>query len=297
MQNRWQGFGLREIPSPQPREPFEVTMGSVFQAESLRIYKENLRSCPQLDRATERDLARRWILGDKLAGEKIVEACLPFVIAVALEYRRWGVPLEDIIQQGNIGLLRAAKKFDPDKDCRLATYAVYWIRAEIREYVVRAYRVVRLGTTKGERRALRAYRTTRETDPVKLAEVSGLTPERVAALMPHITSREVSLDARTNDLPPAVERIEADTVSPEEQACSNEVVAHARQAVSRAMRDLNDRERLIVRERMMSDEPTTLQRLGEVLGVSKERVRQLEERAKEKLRGALAGMREEALAV
>src|SRR5882757_3202846 len=83
---------------------------------------------------------RRWILGDKRAGEKIVEACLPFVIAIALEYRRWGIPLEDIVQQGNLGLLRAAKKFDPEREVRLATYAAYWIRAEIREYVVKSFR-------------------------------------------------------------------------------------------------------------------------------------------------------------
>ena len=79
-------------------------------------------------------------------------------MSIALEYRRWGIPLEDIVQQGNLGLLRAAAKFDPARECRLATYAAYWIRAEIRDYVVRAYRVVRLGTTKAERRALRAYR-------------------------------------------------------------------------------------------------------------------------------------------
>ena len=83
-------------------------------------------------------------------------ACLPFVMSIALEYRRWGIPLEDIVQQGNLGLLRAASKFDPERECRLATYAAYWIRAEIRDYVVRAYRVVRLGHDEG--RAARAAR-------------------------------------------------------------------------------------------------------------------------------------------
>ncbi|MEO6417947.1 MAG: sigma-70 family RNA polymerase sigma factor, partial [Polyangiaceae bacterium] len=104
-------------------------MGSVFDGASLRAYRTNLSSFKPLDREVERDLARKWIAGDKRAGEKIVEACLPFVISIALEYRRWGIPLEDIIQQGNLGLLRAAKKFDPDRECRLATYAAYWIRA------------------------------------------------------------------------------------------------------------------------------------------------------------------------
>src|SRR5262249_48718621 len=97
---------------------------------SLRAYRASISDVVALDRETERDLARRWVRGDKKAGERIVEACLPFVVSIALEYRRWGVPLEDIVQQGNLGLLKAAKKFDPNRECRLATYASYWIRAE-----------------------------------------------------------------------------------------------------------------------------------------------------------------------
>jgi RNA polymerase sigma-32 factor len=272
-------------------------MGSVFQAASLRAYREDMTSFAPLARDEERDLARRWIAGDERAGEQIVLACLPFVISIALEYRRWGVPLEDIVQQGNLGLLRAAKKFDPERDCRLATYAAYWIRAEIREYVVRAYRVVRLGTTKSERRALRAYRTTRESDPNKLAAVSGLTPDRAAMLLPILAAKEASLDARNGDMPSGIERLAANDTTPEENVYANEVRGLAKGAVDAALEGLTERERLIVRERMMADEPTTLQELGDQLGVSKERVRQLEERAKTKLRGSLAGLREEALAI
>ncbi len=269
-------------------------MASVFEGASLKAYRENLSSCTPLSREDERALAQRWIAGDKRAGEKIVEACLPFVISIALEYRRWGVPLEDIIQQGNVGLLRAAKKFDPARECRLATYAVYWIRAEIREYVVRGYRVVRLGTTKGERRALRAYRTTRETDPEKLAEVSGLTPARIEMLLPVLAAKEMSLDASVGDMPPAIDRMPANGPSPEDEADANEVRGHAYTAVKAALKGLTDREQLIVRERMMNDEPLTLQALGDMLGVSKERVRQLEERARGKLRAELEGFRESA---
>jgi RNA polymerase sigma-32 factor len=271
-------------------------MGSIFDAPSLRAYRSDMASYAPLDRETERELAKRWIAGDARAGEEIVLACLPFVITIALEYRRWGVPLEDIVQQGNLGLLRAAKKFDPDRECRLATYAAYWIRAEIREYVVRSFRVVRLGTTKSERRALRAYRTTRETDPEKLASVSGLTPERAALLLPLLASREMSLDARVGDVAPAVERLASAGRSPEDDVYASEVQTLAKGAVDAALKGLSERERLIVRSRMMSEDPTTLQELGDILGVSKERVRQLEERAVTKLRGSLAGLREEARA-
>ena len=104
-------------------------MGSGMAREldggSLHAYRRSLANVQVLDRDTERELARRWIAGDKRAGKRIIEACLPFVVSIALEYRRWGVPLEDIVQQGNLGLLKAAEKFDPGRDCRLATYAAY----------------------------------------------------------------------------------------------------------------------------------------------------------------------------
>jgi RNA polymerase sigma-32 factor len=247
-----------------------------------------------LDRDSERDLARRWRAGDRRAGDKLVTACLPFVVSIAIEYRRWGVPLEDIIQQGNLGLLRAASKFDPARECRLATYAAYWIRAEIRDYVVRAYRVVRLGTTKSERRALRAYRRTRESDAGVLAEVSGMTREKAEMLLPILAGREASLDARTDDRGALIDRIAGAAPTPEDEASAHERLGRTRAAVGDALQVLTDRERMIVRERLMTDSPRTLQELGVRLGVSKERVRQIEERARHKLRLRLEEMRDEA---
>jgi RNA polymerase sigma-32 factor len=264
------------------------------ESVSLRAYRENVAEVQPLDREQERKLAQEWRNGNKAAGAKLVTACLPFVMSIALEYRRWGIPMDDIIQQGNLGLLRAAGKFDPTRECRLATYAAYWIRAEIRDYVVRAYRVVRLGTTKAERRALRAYRRTRESDPTALAAVSGMTPERAALLLPLLASREASLDARTDEHGPMIDRLAMFAPSPEDDASSRERRGRTRDAVGIAMRDLTEREQLIVRERLMSDEPRTLQELGVQLGVSKERVRQIEERARGKLRALLQEMRDEA---
>lgn len=269
-------------------------MGSGMAREldggSLNAYRKTLANVRVLDRDAERDLALRWIEGDKRAGQKLIEACLPFVVSIALEYRRWGVPLEDIVQQGNLGLLKAASKFDPSRECRLATYAAYWIRAEIREYVVRAFRVVRLGTTKGERRALRTYRTTKITDPAVLAEMSGLSEDRVRMLLPLLAARETSLDASTPDGTSAGERLAGHGPSPEEEASRAEIAVHAGRAVHEAVAQLDERERMIVRERLMTEEPPTLQELGHRLGVSKERVRQLEERARTKLRGDLADL-------
>lgn len=264
-------------------------MSSAVRADggSLRAYRESLSALHALDRDVERALAVRWLEGDQRAGARLIEACLPFVVSIALEYRRWGVPLEDIIQQGNLGLLKAAAKFDPERECRLATYAAYWIRAEIREYVVRAFRVVRLGTTKGERRALRAFRTAKTTDPEALAKISGLSEERVRLLLPLLAARETSLDACTDERPPGVERLPSATMSPEDEASHDEISQQAGVAVRAAVGELDEREQMIVKARLMAEDPTTLQELGNALGVSKERVRQLEERARLKLRDEL----------
>lgn len=256
---------------------------------SLHRHRQSIARVAPLDRAAERELAVRYREGDLRAGARLVEACLPFVVTIALDYRRWGVPLEDIVQQGSLGLLRAAAKFDPARECRLATYAAYWVRAEIREYVVRAFRVVRIGTTKAERRALRAYRRTRETDCAKLSELSGLPETRVHQLLPVISAREASLDAPGGEHLFGVEGHDA-TASPEAHVARRQGIALASTAVEEAVARLDDRERLIVRERMMAEDPTTLQDLGERLGVSKERVRQLETRARVKLRKELAAL-------
>ncbi|MFO0660521.1 MAG: sigma-70 family RNA polymerase sigma factor [Polyangiaceae bacterium] len=256
--------------------------------DALAAYRGKLASCAPLDENTEREMALAWKNGDRRAGEKLVCACLPFVVSVAMEYRRWGVPMEDIIQQGNIGLLRAAGRFDTSKSCRLITYAAYWIRAEIREYLVRSYRVVRLGTTKAERRALRLYRSTREDNPSELAARSGLTEEKARNLLPLLAARDISLDAESSSTGSTVlDRLASATMSPEEETSKIEGNSKARSALDEVLSTLSDRERLIIRQRWVEDEPQTLEQLGKELGVSKERVRQLEERARAKLRARL----------
>lgn len=262
---------------------------SAFHAEipALDAYRSAIGRFSQLKALDEREVARRFRAGDTRAGAQLVEASLPFVIGIAREYRRWGVPMEDLVQQGNVGLLKAAARFDPDAGCRLVTYAAYWIRAEIREYVMRAYRVVRVGTTKGERRAIRAHRKSREQDAESLAEASGMPVRKVERLLPLIGARELSLDHVYDDGASPADRLAANEPTPEETAASDERTGRTREAVARLLETLPEREKLILRSRWLQEDPVTLDKLGEALGVSKERVRQIEARILGKLRGML----------
>jgi RNA polymerase sigma-32 factor len=262
---------------------------------AFSAYRAQISTRVTLPAARERELAARWREGDQEAGRLLVEACLPFVITIAFEYRRWGLHLEDIVQEGNIGLLKAAARFDPDRGCRLATYAAYWIRAEIREYVVRDYRIVRLGSSKSERRALRIYRRTRERSPEVLAAESGLSEERARALLPLLVARDVSLDHVPSEGQAPVERLASNGRTPEEEACLADERSRLHDALEQVVSELSPRERRIVKWRWLTETPMTLEQIGQSFGVSKERVRQIEERAKKRMRARIEELTREPL--
>ncbi len=258
------------------------------RADSLDSYRRDLSALAPLEADAERRLAEAWRAGDREAGERLVAASLPFVIKIAKEYRRWGVPMEDLIQQGNLGLLRAAEKYDPQQGCRLVTYAVYWIRAEIREYVVRAYRIVRLGTTRTERKAMRVFRRDGVESVEQLAELSGMPLARARKLWPLLTQRDMALDASPDDRGAPLERLRDGGETPEEAFARAQEQTGVRAKLDEALALLSERERRIIEQRILADEPRTLESLGAEMGVSKERVRQLEARARGKLRESLA---------
>lgn len=258
------------------------------RAASLDSYRRDLSELAPLDADSERALAEAWRAGDRKAGDRLVAASLPFVIKIAKEYRRWGVPMEDLIQEGNVGLLRAAEKYDPDQGCRLITYAVYWIRAEIREYVVRGYRIVRLGTTRTERKAMRVFRRDAVESVEQLAALSGMPISRAQKLWPLLTQRDFALDAAPDEREAPIERLRDRTETPEEALVRAQETTGVRAKLDEALRLLSERERRIIEERILADEPRTLESLGAEMGVSKERVRQLEARARGKLRASLS---------
>jgi RNA polymerase sigma-32 factor len=256
-------------------------------ANALTRYRFEVARASRLSPEVETELAKRYRSGDRTVAARLVEGCLDAVIVIALEYRRWGTPIEDLIQEGNIGLLKALDRFDPERGVRLATYARFWIRSQIRELVARQYRIVQLGASKAERRALRLYRKTHEQCPQELAAMSGLSVERAANLLAVIANREVSMSADPEEGRGAEERIADHGRSPEE-ALAHAVEEHdLRARVTAALAELSVREQAVAHQRLLADTPTTLAELGQAWGVSRERVRQIEEATKTHLRSKL----------
>lgn len=262
---------------------------------SLDRYIQQVRAIPKLSREDEHQLALRAREGDQDAADRLVEANLRYVVAIGLQYRRYGVAIGDLIAEGSVGLVTAVRKFDPHRGTRFVTYAGYWIRAFVLEAVVRSSTMIGAGS--GPFRSKLFFRLRRErarlsnliADPeeliAKLASDFDTTPEKMTELLRRLDQREISLDA------PAYSDSDATLVEmlPGSAEPQDVVVARQRRQsgielrLEGALSVLDDRERLIVEKRILSDDSASLASLGRELGVSRERARQLEARAKKKL--------------
>jgi len=265
------------------------------ESGALERYLKEIRRYPILSADEERALART-------CRAALVTANLRFVVRIAREYRSCGFRLADLIQEGNIGLMRAVEKFDPDRGVRLVTYATWWIRAHIQSFIMRSHSLVKLGTTAAQRRlfsslastrnemerASRAAGDTEGADPEAIARRLSVTTAEVEEMAARLAAHDLSIDAQGGGAEAvAVEALASET-SPQDHAVSEAQEQHLMQShVERALFALEKRERFIVEQRLMSDDPATLREVGEQLGVSRERVRQIEQRAKHKLEGAL----------
>ncbi len=262
---------------------------------SLDRYIQQVRAIPKLSREEEHKLALRVGEGDQDAANRLVEANLRYVIAIGLQYRRYGVALGDLIAEGSVGLVTAVRKFDPHRGTRFVTYAGYWIRAFVLEAVVRSSTMIGAGS--GPFRSKMFFRLRRErarlsnliADPdeliVALAAEFDTSSEKMTELLRRLDQREISLDA------PAYHDSDATLVETLPGAAEPQDVVVARRRrqngihmrLEGALSVLDDRERLIVEKRILSDDSASLASLGRELGVSRERARQLEARAKKKL--------------
>jgi RNA polymerase sigma-32 factor len=265
---------------------------------SLDKYVAEIRKYPVLSREDELRLAYRLRdEGDVKAAHQLVVANLRFVVKVAHEFRGYNLKLLDLIQEGNVGLMMAVKKFDPTRGYRLISYAVWWIRAYMRDFVMRTWSAVKLGTTHASRKLFFKLRSTKSRmteeegeapSQAELARELGVEESDVADMEMRMAARDFSLDAETGESQTrAVERMASDAESQEDLYAKEEQKRFTSHSVEGALAQLSERERYIVEQRFLRDEPRTLNDIGEELKVSRERIRQIEQRAMTKLKSTL----------
>jgi RNA polymerase sigma-32 factor len=266
------------------------------------MYLSEINQFPLLTQEEEQQLARLYRKNGNLrAAHILVTSNLRFVVKVSYEYRSYGIKMADLIQEGNIGLMKAVEKFDPDKDIRLISYAVWWIRAYIQNYILKSWSLVKLGTTQAQRKLFFSLaRTKRELEKMnstsgeklsstEIAKRLKVKPTEVQEMEQRMEGRDLSLDAPMGDDGgnSHVDFVVGHEAPQDEELSQKEERTLVSSRVETALLRLDQRERFIIEKRVMSDKPMTLKELGEHFGFSRERARQLEIRAKEKLKQEL----------
>src|ERR1700694_2631216 len=265
----------------------------------LPRYLEEIRRFPMLEPQEEYMLAKSWREhGDRDAAHKLVTSHLRLVAKIAMGYRGYGLPISEIVSEGNVGLMQAVKRFEPEKGFRLATYAMWWIKAAIQEYILRSWSLVKMGTTASQKKLF--FNLRKAKSKISALEEGDLRPDQVKLIAKRLgvteqdvidMNRRLGGDASLNT--PIREEGDAgewqdwlvdDSISQETRLAESEEADNRRKALGEALTVLNERERRIFEARRLADEPITLEELADEFGVSRERVRQIEVRVFEKVR-------------
>ena len=266
-------------------------------------YLEEIRRFPMLEAEEECVLATRWReQGDADAAHKLVTSHLRLVVKIAVGYRGYGLPVSEIISEGNVGLMQAAKRFDPQQGFRFATYAMWWIKAAIQEYILRSWSLVKMGTTANQKKLFFNLRKAKSKisaleegdmhpDQVKLiAQRLGVTEQDVVEMNRRLGG-DVSLNAQMRDDPDSGEwqdwLVDESSADQESRIAESEESENRKKALAQALSVLNARERRIFEARRLAEDPSTLEDLASEFGVSRERVRQIEVRAFQKVQRAV----------
>lgn len=264
-------------------------------SDSFEHYMTEINRFDLLSREEEYALAAEYRRrGDLVAAHRLICANLRFVVKIAQEYRSYGMRLLDLIQEGNIGLMMAVKKFDPEKGIRLISYAVWWIRAYIQNFIVRSWSLVKIGTTQAQKKLFYKLNQTRaavlrltgQEDQAEVARQLEVRDVEVEEMAMRMAARDASLDVALSE---GNDYTLLD-VLPDERENQEEILLRTEEEtllsirIGRALAILNERERRIVQDRILTDRPRTLQELADDYGISRERVRQLEKSALEKIR-------------
>jgi RNA polymerase sigma-32 factor len=275
---------------------------SIASDGSLSRYLREIRKFPLLDPEEEYVLAKRWREHeDTEAAHRLVTSHLRLVAKIAMGYRGYGLPVGEVIAEGNVGLMQAVKRFDPERGFRLATYAMWWIRASIQEYVLHSWSLVKMGTTAAQKKLF--FNLRKLKGQLNALEEGDLSPENVKTIADKLSVSEkevVSMNRRMaapdNSLNAPLRQdgegewqdwLVDDSPDQETVYGEREELEQRRAFLVDAMADLNERERHILERRRLSEEPTTLEELSKVYGISRERVRQIEVRAFEKIQKAM----------
>ena len=278
---------------------------------SLSRYLQEIRKFPMLEPQEEYMLAKRWKEHeDTEAAHKLVTSHLRLVAKIAMGYRGYGLPIGEVISEGNVGLMQAVKRFEPEKGFRLATYAMWWIRASIQEYILRSWSLVKMGTTAAQKKLFFNLRKVKgqiqaiedgDLHPEQVKEISerlGVTEDEVVSMNRRMAGPDNSLNAplrQDSESGEWQDWLVDDTADQEATLGEEQELDLRREMLARAMETLNEREMHILTERRLKDEPATLEDLSQEYGISRERVRQIEVRAFEKLQKAMKNaMRDQA---
>jgi RNA polymerase sigma-32 factor len=268
----------------------------------LTRYLEEIRRFPMLEPQEEFMLAKSWREhGDRDAAHRLVTSHLRLVAKIAMGYRGYGLPISEVISEGNVGLMQAVKRFEPDKGFRLATYAMWWIKASIQEYILRSWSLVKMGTTANQKKLF--FNLRKAKSKISALQEGDLRPDQVQIIAKRLgvteqdvvdMNRRLGGDASLNapiredgDSGEWQDWLADDSESQETVMAAHEELDNRRKALSSALGVLNARERRIFEARRLADDPVTLEELAEEFGVSRERVRQIEVRAFEKVQKAV----------
>ena len=265
---------------------------------NLSRYLQRARNYPMLEASEEVALAGQWRDDQNaVALERLVTSHLRLVVKIAMGYRGYGLPVGDLIAEGNIGMMQAVRRFDPDRGFRLATYAMWWIRAAIQEYILHSWSLVKMGTTASQKKLF--FNLRRLKGQLKAIEDGDLRPEHVSEIAVRLKVSETdvvsmnrrmlgpdhSLNAPLSDEGDGEwqDRLKSEYADQEYLLSNHQQLVQKRDLLAKAMKRLSQRERHIIKERRMKETPATLQNLSDHFGISRERVRQIEVRAFEKL--------------
>jgi RNA polymerase sigma-32 factor len=266
---------------------------------SFNTYLQKIRKFPMLDAAEEYILAKNWRdKGDKESAHKLVTSHLRLVAKIATGYRGYGLPMSELVSEGNIGLMTAVKKFDPEKGFRLATYAMWWIKASMQEYILRSWSLVKIGTTAAQKKLF--FNLRKMKNQIMRSDQSDLLPDQVTEIANRLDVTEDEVSSMEQRMKGPEKSLNA-TISDEngdsewqdwvvdENADQELQIAHRQETTKRkalldkAMSILNEREKEILFDRRLNEEPKTLEELSQKYSISRERIRQIENRAFEKL--------------